>query len=144
MIWNEFVDRWNPIREMDHIHRQMNRLFDNANTDMRSTFPAVNVWANTESAIATMELPGVEAKAIKLHALDDILTIEGTRVPEAIEEETTFHRQECLYGTFKKDVRVPFKVVAEKITAKFTDGILTVTLPRAEEDKPKKITITTS
>ena len=142
MMWNEFVDRWNPYREMDRIQRQMNRLFDNVYTGVRPNFPAVNVWVNADSATATMELPGVEAKDIKLFALDDILTIEGARKPEEPKAETAYHRQERVYGAFKKDIQVPFKVQADRITATFKDGILTITMPRAEEDKPKKIAIT--
>jgi len=134
-----------PWREMERLQREMNRLFSEAPQwfGSRATqgYPAMNVWANEDGLVITAELPGLSPEDIEISVVGDTLTLSGTREPEALEEGMTYHRRERNYGNFKRVFQLPFKVEAEKVAAIFDKGVLSVTLPRAEADKPLKITI---
>lgn len=133
----------NPWRELSRLQHEMNRLFDYYGPATRRAFPAINLMSNNETAILTAELPGLQTDDIKLSVIGRELILEGDRKPESATEGQSVHRQERDFGSFKRSVELPFPVSAEKVAAKFTNGVLTVQLPRAEEDKPKKIEIQT-
>jgi HSP20 family protein len=131
---------------MARMQRDMNRLF-NDYTPFRyrttPSYPAVNLWADEESVIARAELPGLGPDDIDISIDDGDLTLNGQRTREEQPENATYHRQERNYGSFTRSIRLPFKIEADEVEATMKDGVLTLTLPRAEEDKPKKITIKT-
>jgi HSP20 family protein len=124
----------------------MNRVFNEWPARVQwsgaSGYPAVNVWADDDSAIITAELPGVKAEDLNLAVEDDTLTLGGSRHPDGAEEDVVYHRRERRHGDFGRSIRLPFRVDAGKVEAKVANGVLTVTLHRAEADKPKKITVT--
>lgn len=131
-------------REMDRLQRDMNRLFDDFHPmRLRSapSFPAVNVWADEESVIVTAELPGMDNEDIELNVLENTFTISGERKFEELPENARYHRQERGFGKFTRNLQLPYRVDTKKVKATFKDGVLEVNLPRAEEDKPKKIAI---
>ncbi len=134
----------NPWREMDRIREEMNRLFNGVSRPTAEFFPAMNVWTNQEEAIITAELPGYQIKDLQLTISKDELHLKGSRKPEELQEGMQLHRQERSYGEFERSVRLPFLVDVDKVTARLENGILKLTLPRAEADKPKKISIQTS
>jgi HSP20 family protein len=131
-------DFWN---EFDKLHRDVNRLFYDKHPVARPGFPALNVWSNEDSAIVTAELPGFEANEIDMSVVNDNFTIQGEKKPVEHDDDDILHRQECRTGRFQRSLKIPFKVNVEEVSAKFNNGILKVTLPRAEEDKPRKIAI---
>jgi HSP20 family protein len=130
---------------MDRLRREMNRLFADwparANWGLAPTFPAMNVWTDEDSAILTAELPGVSIDDIDISVEKDTLTLYGKRQPEELEEGATYHRRERRTGNFQRAFRLGFQVDADKVQAELKNGILSVLLPRAEADKPKKIAI---
>jgi HSP20 family protein len=134
-----------PWRELDRLRREMNRL--SAGWPMWSgwraapSYPAMNVWTNEEGSVVTAELPGVAPEDIDLSVEDDTLTLRGTRKADELEEGNTYHRRERGTGAFARTVQLPFRVEGENVEATFEKGILSISLPRAEEDKPKKIAI---
>lgn len=130
-------------REMERFQRDMNRLFDDFSPTTRSapTFPAVNIWADSESVLITAEMPGISGEDIDINILEDTLTINGERPVENLPEGATYHRQERGFGKFSRSIRLPYRVDAKKVKASFKNGILEISLPRAEEDRPKKITV---
>ncbi len=130
-------------REMDRFQRDLNRLFDDYSPSTHSapSFPAANIWADAESVLITAEMPGMRGEDIDLNILEDNLTISGERPTENLPEGATYHRQERGFGKFARSVRLPYRVDAKKVKANFKNGILEVSLPRAEEDRPKKIAI---
>lgn len=134
----------NPWREMDRIREEMNRLFNGVSRPTAELFPAMNVWTNQEEAIITAELPGYQIKDLQLTISKDELHIKGSRQPEELKEGMQLHRQERGFGEFERSMRLPFLVDVDKVKARMENGILTLTLPRAEADKPKKISIQTS
>jgi HSP20 family protein len=137
--------RWTPFVQFSGLHRAMDVLED---------FAQVRSWANPEAAELTFPvdlsetedkvmvkavLPGMKAEDVDITVSDDVLTIKG----EKKHEETTenFYRKEIRYGAFARSIPLPGNVKYEDAEADFGDGILTVTLPKAEEALPKSITI---
>jgi len=108
------------------------------------SFPAVNIWTNDDYAFVTAEVPGVDPKDIDIALVGGALTISGSRYMEELEENTRYHRQERGYGKFSRSIQLPFNVNAARVEANFKDGILSVNLPKAEEDKPRKISVKTA
>ena len=132
-------------REMDRLRREVDRLFADwptrANWGIAPTFPAMNVWTDEDSAILTAELPGVSIEDIDISVERDTLTLRGRRQPEKLEQGTTYHRRERRVGGFQRAFRLSFQVDASKVEAEFKNGVLSILLPRAEADKPRKIAI---
>ena len=131
-------------REMDKVQREMNRLFDS--TFQRTyrkapTFPAVNVWANEDGLLVTAEVPGISTEDIDIIVVGETLTLSGTRALDETNGDSKYHRHERGHGEFNRTIQLPFQVDADKVSASFTDGVLKITLPRKDEDKPKKITV---
>lgn len=130
--------------ELDSLQREMNRLFENSFPYRRRNapaFPAMNVWTNEEGALVTAEIPGVDIKDIEINVVGESLTLSGERKQEENIDEAVVHRQERGFGKFNRTVELPFPVNANKVEAVFDKGVLKITLPRAEEDKPRKIAI---
>lgn len=145
MVWTWPTGRqWNTWDELDRLQREVNRLFEpfgrSANRAL-GEFPAVNIWADADTALLTAEVPGVDPEAIEVTVKDDTVTIRGRRELEAPKKGETYLRQERGAGAFVRSFALPFRVENQRVTAQYRMGILQVTLPRAEEDKPKKITI---
>jgi HSP20 family protein len=130
------------FREMERIQGQFNRLFEGYTAWRSATeFPPLNVWVSEDSAVITAELPGVASEDIDVSVVNNTLTIRGSRQPEQINEDETLHRRERSFGQFSRSIQLPFRVDSERVEAKFKRGILQLTLPRAEQDKPRKITV---
>jgi HSP20 family protein len=135
---------WN-WRETDRLRREMDRLF--ADWPTRSTwsvtpsYPAMNVWTSEDGAVVQSELPGIDPDKIDISVANDTLTVSGERQRPEMEEEATYHRRERGYGRFTRTFTLPFQVEADQVEANYEKGILYIRLPRAEADKPKKITI---
>ena len=123
----------------------MDRAFADGPTTARlettSSYPAMNVLTDRDSAVVTAELPGVNLEDIDISVEEDTLTLSGDRQPDELDEGATYHRQERRYGTFLRTLRLPFRVEAEKVDATFKKGVLSISLPRAEADKPRRIAI---
>ncbi len=133
-------------REVDRLRRDMDRLFEStlprAQRQRAPSFPAINVWTNDkEGIIVTAELPGVAPEDIEVTVTADTLTLSGKRQPEQTPETTKYHRRERSYGEFNRTVQLPYSVNQEKVKAAAQNGVLQITLPRAEAEKPKQITV---
>lgn len=131
-----------PFHALEDFHRQFNQLLNEWAVDSRrSDLPAVNLWKTEKGLALTAELPGVKVEDIDLTVHDQTLTLKGKRQPLELGENDKLYRQERDYGEFQRQFRLPLKVHADQVSASFTDGILRVELPQAEEDRPRKITI---
>ena len=131
-------------QEMDQLQREMNRLF-NATSKGRvinsPNYPAINIWTNEDGQLISAEMPGVHPDDIDIDVTGDALSISGERKPDDVAKEARYHRRERNYGAFSRTIQLPFMVDTNKVEASFKNGILMISLPRAEADKPKKITI---
>jgi len=145
MLMRPYRSFWSPWREMECLRRDMNRLFARMPTsfvgEVAPTYPAMNVWTDEDGAIVTAELPGVVPDDIDISVVGDTLTLKGSRQPDELEEGATYHRRERRYGTFTRAFQLPFQVEPDQVEATFGNGVLQISLPRAEEDKPKKIAV---
>ncbi len=134
-----------PWQEMERLHREVDRLFSDSFTmsggRTAPTYPAINVWTNEDGAVVTAELPGVDADDIDISVVGDTLTLSGARASLALEEGDKYHRRERGYGKFNRSFQLPFLVEADNVEALFEKGILHLSLPRAEADKPRKISV---
>jgi HSP20 family protein len=130
-----------PWFEMERLQREMDRLFSGASLPFAQNFPALNLWTGENDVVVTAELPGIEPDDLEISVLDETLTLSGTRTLEQLNEGESYHRQERGHGRFTRTVTLPFKVDSDKVAAVYERGVLQITLPRAEEDKPKKIKV---
>ena len=134
-----------PWREMTRLQREMNRLFSDsfshAGGRVGPSYPAMNVWTNEDGAVVTAELPGVNPQDIDISVVGETLTLSGSRQPDVLQDGEKYHRRERNFGNFSRTFQLPFQVMADQVEAIFKNGVLHISLPRAEEDKPKKITI---
>lgn len=130
-----------PFTEVQRLQREMNRLFLGASEGYAHDFPAVNVWRSDGGAILTAELPGIDAAQLDISVVGDSLTISGNRDLETLREGESYHRQERAFGRFSRTLQLPFQMDAAKVEAKYDKGVLQITLPRVEAEKPRKINI---
>ena len=140
MLWSDLerIGRfWDPWNEFERMQRTVSRWVSPPSAD----FPPVNVWVSGDEAVLTTEIPGVDPKSIDISVAGKTLTIRGSRNPEEPREADAYHRRERWSGQFTKTVDMPFLIEANKVEAKFTRGILHITAPRAEAEKPKKIAV---
>lgn len=135
MLWSEQV--FDALRELDRMGRDVRRF------DMPSTveFPATNVWVSESNAVVTTEIPGIDPGALEITVIKDSLTLRGSRRAEQFKEDEFYHRRERWNGQFTKTIELPFAVESGKVEARFSKGILCISLPRAEADKPRKISV---
>ena len=134
----------NIWREMDRLQREMNGLFNQYTPGTVRTapgYPAINIWSNEDGLFLHAEMPGVSVKDIDININGNELTISGQRNPDEIPEGAHYLRRERNFGKFARTIQLPFTVDPEKVEANFKDGVLTITLPKAEAEKPKKISI---
>ena len=140
------IVRWDPFREMFSLRDEIDRLFNEflgrvpAETE-GGWLPAMDVEETDDAFIVTAEIPGMSKDEIKLSLQGDSLVIQGEKKREKEEKDRTFHRIERVFGKFQRVITLPTKVDADKVKASYKDGVLTITLPKSEEVKPKEITI---
>ena len=141
--------RWEPFREVESLQKEMNRLFDRlVPTDVGngekmglSFIPAAEMTETPEAVQLKLEIPGMEAKDLNLEVTADSLTINGERKSEIKTEEEGFTRTEFRYGKFHRVIPLPVRVDNNNVTAEYKDGILNLTLPKAEEEKNKVVKV---
>ena len=126
-----------PWREFDRINRETFRTL----SPRRVEFPPVNLWKNEDKAVITTEIPGVELEGVEINVIGKTVTLRFERKPEELKEGETYTRKERWYGEYKRTVELPFNIQGDKVEAKFSKGILYIELPRAEAEKPRKITV---
>jgi len=136
-----------PLSLFDELRREVDQLFEDFLDGFQGgslfrprAFPALNIWDDGDCLRAEAEVPGVAMDDLEVYAVGNELTIKGRRQPPQ-EQNVTYHRQERSTGEFARTVTLPVEVDAEKIEAVLKDGVLTVTLPKAETAKVRKITV---
>jgi HSP20 family protein len=139
---NNFGRSWRSVwREMDRLQREMDRLTRGSRRAGGAAFPAVNVWSGKDGVLLTAEVPGVEPDDLDISIVGETLTLSGEHAGQDLQEGERYHRRERSSGHFDRTLQLPFRIDPEGVEASFNDGVLHITLPRAEEDKPKKITV---
>jgi HSP20 family protein len=103
--------------------------------------PAFDITENEKEFIVTAELPGIDAKDVGVTISEGILTVKGEKKHEKEDKGDNYHRVERRYGTFSRSFRIPGKIEVDKVDANYKDGILKLTLPKAEGSETKKIEV---
>lgn len=142
------LSRWQPFREIETLRRQMDRMFDDLG-GFRSEFPslrtmgtpAVELQENDDNIVLRAEVPGIEAKDLDIHVAKDAVSIAGETKYENKSEEKGYYHSEFRYGKFQRTIPLPVAIKNEEVKAEFTNGILTLTLPKAEEAKHKVVKV---
>jgi len=139
--------RWEPVRDLVSLREAMDRLFETSFVQPRVGWPApeeslaVDMYETDDAVVVKTAVPGIKPEDLDVSIVGDTLTIRGeTKAEEEIKKEN-YIRRECRRGSFCRSLVVPLSVVADEAEAEFENGILTLTLPKAEEVKPKTIKI---
>jgi HSP20 family protein len=130
----------------DRLFQQMfqdffNPVLTSEDVSARRWVPPVDIQETDEALIFSAELPGLKKEDVQITLENNVLTISGERNLEKEVKSENFHRLERSYGQFSRSFTLPANVQTEKAEAKFADGVLTITLPKAEESKPRKLEI---
>jgi len=139
MLWTDFnsVRFLDPWREFERMSGALSRFSPAAEAE----FPAVNVWKDTDDLIVTSEIPGIDPQNIDISVAGKTLSLKGERKSQELQGEESYHRKERWSGRFSKTINLPFDIDPDKVRARYSKGILTIALSRAEADKPRKIEI---
>lgn len=141
MLWSDnsnwFFDPWD---EFDRMRRSMSGF----GARRSSEFPSINTWVSSEEAKVTTEIPGVDPADIDISVAGKTVTLRGSRKADGLQEDQSLHRRERWNGEFSRAIELPFNIEAEKVSAKFRNGVLYLTLPKAAAEKPRKIEIKSS
>jgi HSP20 family protein len=144
------IVRWDPFRDLISIQDRMNRLFDQTLARTRgeeegisaSTWmPAVDIYETADRVVMKAELPGLTREDIEINVRDNTLSLRGERKFEKEVKEENYLRIERAYGSFQRSFTLPATIHQDKIRAVFKDGVLELSLPKAEEARPKQIKI---
>lgn len=134
---------WPVFSPLARLNDELDQLFEqpNAPISQNTWLPSLDVLEDKNNYIVLAELPGLKREEIKVSLEDGTLTISGERKVEAYSNETSAHRIERLSGRFKRSIGLPATISTDMVKAAYADGVLTVTLPKSEQAKPKKIDV---
>jgi HSP20 family protein len=143
------IARWRPFKDVVSIQDEMNRLFDDffGRPVLKTAWtegvwsPTVDVSEDKDNVIIKAEMPGMSREDVKISIQDNVLTLKGEKKQEKEEKDKNYHRIERSYGSFCRSFQLPTSVKSDKIKAAYKDGVLSITLPKTEEVKPKEIPI---
>ncbi|MFQ5839912.1 MAG: Hsp20/alpha crystallin family protein [Candidatus Methylomirabilales bacterium] len=144
------IVRWDPFQDLMTIRDRMNRLFEETLTRGRdreepaalgSWVPAVDIYETADSIVLKAEVPGARREDIDIQVRDNTLILRGERRVEKDVQEENYLRVERSYGAFHRAFTLPTIIQQDKIKAVFKDGVLEVSLPKAEEAKPKRVKV---
>jgi HSP20 family protein len=143
--------RWEPVRELNTIQSEMNRLFNtffeggsgpaNGGTQLRRWLPAMDLVEGKDDFVLRADLPGLGESDVNIEVEDNVLTISGKRDAEHEDRKEGYYRVERASGSFQRSLTLPEGVDPEAIKASFDKGVLEVRIPKPEQRKPRKVTI---
>jgi HSP20 family protein len=128
-----------PFRDMRRLQNEVNRIATRG-TARAPEFPAVNAYANQDGVVITAELPGVKSEDLEVSVHRDAVTLSGERQTDTGEAKG-YHRRERRQGRFVRTLALPFMGDPNGVEAAMNNGVLRLELPRAEEDKPRRIKV---
>ena len=139
--------RWNPYHEMMALRHAADQFVDTSMTSLDSTTRPLSwgmpldVVENEDAYLVKANIPGIDPKDIEITFTDNVLTIKGEQQSEDEVKENRYHMRERRYGAFSRSISISDRINSDKITASYENGVLTLSLPKAEEAKPKHIEI---
>lgn len=140
--------RWEPFREFEGLQRDMNRLFDGlaraGDSGLGSDIafmPAAEIQETPEAIHLKLEVPGMEAKDLDVQVTAEAVSINGERKSETKTEEKGVTRSEFRYGSFRRVIPLPARIKNDQVQAEYKNGVLSLTLPKAEAEKNKVVKV---
>lgn len=139
--------RWEPLRELDTLQQEINRLFDTSfmtprrGNGLLANIPAAEIEETDDAYHLRLEVPGMDAKDINVEVTAESVSIGGERKSETKTETEGMVRSEFRYGKFQRVVPLPGRINNKEVQADYTDGILSLTLPKVEEEKSKVVKV---
>jgi HSP20 family protein len=134
----------NPFQALFDFQRALESNLRNdwlkGSTSGTGTFPPINIFQKGDDYVAVIELAGIDKSDLDINAKDNIIRLSGRKAANYPENRSA-HRSERVFGSFDRTISVPVRIDADNIKAEYRDGILALFIPRAEEDKPRKVTI---
>jgi HSP20 family protein len=143
-------DRWNPLREMEELHRRMDSLFgsgtrrndrDELSMTVSQWSPLVDIVEDDKEYVICAEIPEMKREDLRVSVENNVLTLRGERKLEQEEKNKKFHRIERAYGNFSRSFSLPDDVDGSKVNAEFKDGVLKVHLPKSPQAKPRSVEV---
>ena len=144
------IVRWEPLRELNSLQGEMNRLFNtvfdapsgaNGGSTMRRWMPAMDLVESDDHFVLRADLPGMSEDDVKIELEDGTLSLSGERKAEHEAREEGYYRVERAFGSFSRSLTLPKGVDPEGVTASFDRGVLEIRVPKPEERKPRRIEI---
>ncbi len=143
------LTRWEPMRDMVTLRDAMDRLFDDAftrpggltNGGRGRGLPAVDMYETENDVVVKMAVPGIKPEDVQISVTGDTLSVKGEIKENTDNKDKAYHIREQRWGSFERVLTLPTDVKSEKASAEFENGVLTITLPKAEEVKPKTISV---
>ena len=139
---------WAGFGRLSSLRDELDRLFESPWSELARTSqllsgwtPALDVHEDKDNFVVQAELPGMKREEIDVSLHDGALSLSGERKTEKKYEEAEVYRTERFFGKFQRTVTLPAPVAADKVKAQYKDGVLTITLPKTEEAKPKQIDV---
>ncbi len=137
-----------PVTQLEQLRREMLRLFETTAGDAfgdvgTGVFPPMNITQDDDNVYLRAEVPGVKADELSISAIKNRVSLAGKREIQREQERVSYHRKERAEGTFNRTITLPMEVDADRVEARYADGILTLTLPKAAEAKPRQIAVRT-
>ncbi len=145
--WEPFrgIERWEPRRQMESLRDEMDRLFEQfrpmGEGEKFIFTPSAEMKETPEEIHLKLEIPGLEAKDLDIEVTEQSVSISGERKSETKTEEKGMVHSEFRYGRFQRVIPLPARIKNDVVNAEYKDGILTLTLPKAEEEKHKTVKV---
>ena len=145
--WEPFrgIGRWEPLRQIESLREEMDHLFEQlrpVGEEEKFIFaPSAEMKETPEEIHLKLEIPGLEAKDLDIEVTEQSVSISGERKSETKTEEKGMVRSEFRYGKFQRVIPLPARIKNDVVNAEYKDGILTITLPKAEEEKNKTVKV---
>lgn len=140
--------RWEPFRELASFQSEMSRLlnglFEGPGRVTQTWVPALDVWETDSEVVYAFDLPGIPEDKISIEVSDDTLTVSGEREKTEEVKEQGYYRFERRFGSFARAIGLPQGVDPDKISARYENGVLEVRVPKPEEQRPRKIALTST
>jgi HSP20 family protein len=147
-VWPSRPTFESPFTDFDQVRREMLRLLDTVAGDTlgdvgAGVFPPMNITQDDDNFYLRAEVPGIKPNELSISAVRNRVSLAGKREIQREHERVSYHRKERAEGSFNRTVTLPTEVDAARVDARYADGILTLTLPKAEETKPRQIKVRT-
>jgi HSP20 family protein len=145
------ISRWSPVTDLSSefvtMQKEIDRMFDRfrggriADAAAGDLWPSIDIVENDNDFVVNVELPGVRKEDVKITVNEGVLTVRGEKRQEGEMKEERYRRVERSFGTFERSFTLPTTVQSDRIGAGFSNGVLTITIPKAEQAKSREIEV---